>query len=222
MDLHHHVHSLALGGALHQAPLKKGIERILDLGTGTGAWAIDAADMFPEAIVIDTDLSPIQPSWVPPNCLVEIDDFELDWNFSQCFDYIHARSFGCSVNDFPRLFKQEYVNLHPGGCFEIHEFTIGVFSDDESEKRSTGICEWRDHLLEGSQKFGKQMGMAPKYKEMTVDAGFENVEQISLRDGLWRRSSSSFARVRKDLLDRSLHIYARFYVVYGQKEETEA
>lgn len=29
-------------------------------------------------------------------------------------------------------------------------------------------------------------------------------------------------RVRNDLMDRSLHIYARFYLVYGQKEAQRA
>jgi methylase of polypeptide subunit release factors len=33
---------------------------VLDIGTGTGIWAIDFADEHPEAEVIGTDLSPIQ------------------------------------------------------------------------------------------------------------------------------------------------------------------
>lgn len=28
-----------------------------------------------------------------------------------------------------------------------------------------------------------------------------------------------FAGVRKELMDRSLHLYGKFYYVYGQKEE---
>ncbi|KAL1963768.1 hypothetical protein VTN77DRAFT_7834 [Rasamsonia byssochlamydoides] len=48
--------------------------RILSLGTGTGIWAIQFANEYPSAQVIGTDLSPIQPPWVPPNCVFEIDD----------------------------------------------------------------------------------------------------------------------------------------------------
>lgn len=36
-------------------------KRVLDVGTGTGIWAIDYADEHPEATVIGVDLSPIQP-----------------------------------------------------------------------------------------------------------------------------------------------------------------
>lgn len=36
-------------------------KRVLDVGTGTGIWAIDYADEHPEAKVVGVDLSPIQP-----------------------------------------------------------------------------------------------------------------------------------------------------------------
>lgn len=38
-------------------------QQILDIGTGTGIWAIDAGEQFPSATVTATDLSPIQPTW---------------------------------------------------------------------------------------------------------------------------------------------------------------
>jgi hypothetical protein len=41
---------------------------IVDIGTGSGLWAIDVADDYPNARVIGTDISPIQPNDVPPNC----------------------------------------------------------------------------------------------------------------------------------------------------------
>ena len=52
---------------------------------------MDFADEFPSAAVIGTDLSPIQPSWVPPNAKFVIEDAESDWLYSpaKAFDYIH-------------------------------------------------------------------------------------------------------------------------------------
>lgn len=35
---------VALGGRLHLAPIKRNPERILDIGTGTGLWAIDMGE----------------------------------------------------------------------------------------------------------------------------------------------------------------------------------
>ena len=47
---------------LHFAPLVQP-KRILDIGTGTGIWAIQMAEQYPESTIWGTDLSPIQPSW---------------------------------------------------------------------------------------------------------------------------------------------------------------
>lgn len=44
MDLGHHIYSLVLGGKLHVAPLSNTPQRVLDIGTGTGIWAIDFAE----------------------------------------------------------------------------------------------------------------------------------------------------------------------------------
>jgi methylase of polypeptide subunit release factors len=44
-----------MDGEIHLSPLKDP-QRILDIGTGTGIWAIDAADRYPMAEVIGTDL----------------------------------------------------------------------------------------------------------------------------------------------------------------------
>ncbi|UZP39768.1 hypothetical protein NXS19_007584 [Fusarium pseudograminearum] len=54
------------------------ILRILDVGTGTGMWAIDMADEHPSDKVIGIDISAVQPAFVPPNCIFQIDDAQLD------------------------------------------------------------------------------------------------------------------------------------------------
>lgn len=66
--LSHHVQVLLLDGKLFKAPLDiDKVQRVLDIGTGTGAWAIDFADENPHAEVFGTDISPIQSPWLPPN-----------------------------------------------------------------------------------------------------------------------------------------------------------
>lgn len=54
---------IILDHKLHLAPLDAKPHRILDVGTGTGIWAIEMADRYPSAEIIGTDLSPTQPSW---------------------------------------------------------------------------------------------------------------------------------------------------------------
>jgi len=115
LDLQHHLFSLTFDGALQLAPIankKGGIHKVLDIGTGTGIWAIDFADEHPESHVLGVDLSPIQPSMIPPNVTFQVDDLEEPWSFGEGkFDFVYSRMMSGAIADWPRLFQQsfEYV-----------------------------------------------------------------------------------------------------------------
>jgi len=55
LDMYHEILHLLMKGRLHIAPLDDP-KRILDIGTGTGIWAIEMADLHPTCRVIGTDL----------------------------------------------------------------------------------------------------------------------------------------------------------------------
>lgn len=66
-------------------------------------------DEYPEADVLGIDLSPIQPSWVPPNVRFMVDDAEAAWIYPPgSLDYIHIRHMTSSVRDWPKLMAQAY------------------------------------------------------------------------------------------------------------------
>jgi hypothetical protein len=45
LDIFHHLMGIVNGGKLHRAPLKSP-HRILDIGTGTGIWAMQMGGIF--------------------------------------------------------------------------------------------------------------------------------------------------------------------------------
>lgn len=63
LDLTHNMLKISMNMRLFDATLSKAPKNILDVGTGTGMWAIEMADEYPEADIVGTDLSPTQPSW---------------------------------------------------------------------------------------------------------------------------------------------------------------
>jgi methylase of polypeptide subunit release factors len=109
MDMQHRAMFLAAGGELLYAPVKSP-QRILDLGTGTGIWAIDVADKYPEAEVYGVDLSPIQPTYVPPNLKFEVDDVEDDWTWPvNHFDVIYSQfMLSGSIANIRKYFEQAF------------------------------------------------------------------------------------------------------------------
>jgi 2-polyprenyl-3-methyl-5-hydroxy-6-metoxy-1,4-benzoquinol methylase len=56
LDLQHETFRRTLDDSLFIAPIDKYIHEILDLGPGTGIWAIECADKHPEANVVGVDL----------------------------------------------------------------------------------------------------------------------------------------------------------------------
>ncbi|UDD55168.1 hypothetical protein AFCA_002808 [Aspergillus flavus] len=175
MDLLHHIYTLILDGELHMAPIKSHPERVLDLGTGTGIWAMDFADQYKSAEVLGNDLSPIQPSWIPPNLQFEIDDYEADWVYSRPFDYIHGRELAGAVSNFDRLFRQAFNHLKPGGYLEMQSFRVEVFADDNSLDRAPYTTKMCSLIQEASAKFGKPMANMDEWADRMMKEGFDNV-----------------------------------------------
>jgi methylase of polypeptide subunit release factors len=71
MDVLHHAFKALFDEHLlvFKEKRKSDFHRVLDVGTGTGIWAIEMADAHPEAEIVGIDLSPIQPKWV--TCLAQ-------------------------------------------------------------------------------------------------------------------------------------------------------
>ena len=181
MDLENQLFFMLLGDKLHHAPLKSP-QRILDLGTGTGVWAVEIADQYPSASVVGTDLSPVQPTMVPPNLKFEIDDFEQEWTFQKdSFDFIHWRLLLASVSDYPKLFRQAFQHMKPGGYMEIHEVDPGQCCDDGTVTEDSSSVRWSQLFYEGCKKAGRPIPPIGSYKVMMESAGFVDIKELILK-----------------------------------------
>ncbi|CAG9947092.1 unnamed protein product [Clonostachys rosea f. rosea IK726] len=177
LDFQHALCLLTFDNRLYFAPLdQQPLRRVLDVGTGTGCWAIDFADDHPSATVVGIDLSPIQPSLVPPNVEFQVDDLEDDWTFSEPFDYIYTRFMTVSFANWPRFFEQSMQHTTPGGWLEVVDI-LPPISDDGTMSPDTALYKWSNYLLEGTEKIGRPFGGTAKYKEQMQEAGYQNVVQ---------------------------------------------
>ncbi|KAF5720936.1 putative multicopper oxidase [Fusarium globosum] len=191
MDLTHHILTLGLGDKLHLAPLKEEkLHQAIDIGTGTGIWAIDFADQYPGAEIIGTDLSPIQPSWVPPNVKFEIEDCTRDWTFKSDFaDYIHVRWLMGSVRDWDAFFSEAYRVCKPGAWIESHEASCNVSSDDGTVAPNSAMGHWGEFFKEGGKKIGTSFSVVEDgtQRKAMEKAGFINIQEFDFRNpvGTW-------------------------------------
>ncbi|KAI1488411.1 S-adenosyl-L-methionine-dependent methyltransferase [Biscogniauxia mediterranea] len=179
METQHRLFRRCLNGALTATRLPLDVERILDLGSGTGVWPIEMAARYPQVQFQGIDISPIQrTSVVPPNVKFTIDDIENPWDCpSGSLDFIHGRSIAGGVRDWPALLRQAYEKLKPGGLLELTEIAISIH-DFDGKFADAELCPgflklWRDLSKEVNMEFDP----TPQATEWLLEAGFEKIVQ---------------------------------------------
>ncbi|KAF6811238.1 methyltransferase [Colletotrichum musicola] len=190
LDLAHMLMLRAMGERLYLAPLEPGkVHRILDIGTGTGLWATEMAERFPNALVTGNDLSAIQPDWLPPNVRFEIDDVESPWVGHQKYDFIFCRYMAGSIQDWPRLVETIYEHLNPGGWAEFQDMICEYYSDDGSYTPDHATWRWNKTLVRALEGLGRDPNPAPKLEGWVRGAGFRRVHHHKVKTpiGPWPR-----------------------------------
>jgi len=175
LDMTHHLAVLGTGRKLFLAPIPDTTKQILDVGTGTGLWAVEMASIFPDAEILGNDLSAVTPRWVPPNVKFEIDDVESQWVHDQPFGFIFSRYMAGSIVDWPKYVKTVYSNLAPGGWAEFQDYNGQWMSDDGSLREDHSARRWIEGLITASKGLGRDPMPGPKLEEWAKDAGFVNV-----------------------------------------------
>ncbi|KAH8596667.1 LaeA-like protein, partial [Bisporella sp. PMI_857] len=129
MDIYHKLFSEARRGFLYSAPLYDvgRPPRIMDLGTGTGIWAIEMAEYvlsrMPHAEILGIDLVEIQPAELKPkNLRFEHRDFEAPWSGLglNSWDLIHLRALAGCIEDLAAMYRTIYNHLQPNTGFIEH------------------------------------------------------------------------------------------------------
>ncbi|KAI1805107.1 S-adenosyl-L-methionine-dependent methyltransferase [Daldinia bambusicola] len=174
LDLQHQLFILTIGNKLNLAPIPENTRRVLDIATGTGIWAIEFAFQHPESYVIGTDLSPIQPEFLPENCKFEIDDAEDEWTFGEKFSYIHGRALMSCFDDPAAVVRQGFEHLEPGGFMEFQDglFPMNYVGEVPTE---SALYRWNQMMLEGVSRLGRSWSNAKNYRRYFEEAGFQDV-----------------------------------------------
>lgn len=90
-----------------------------------------------------TDISVIQPEWVPPNLKFEIEDCTQPWTYARDgFDYVHMRYLFGAISDWDSLIGEAFKVCRPGGWVEITDPSVNLRSDDGSVREGTAFYEW--------------------------------------------------------------------------------
>ncbi|PFH57466.1 hypothetical protein XA68_15029 [Ophiocordyceps unilateralis] len=177
------AHALMLeitDGRLLYADIGHQPQKIIDIGTGTGTWAIDVADLYPSASVIGTDLSAIQPKWVPVNVRMFVDDCEgPEWLHGSGYDLVFFRGMAGVLRDVRGVLERAYPRIKTGGWVEFQDIIPQIFCDDGTMNDDDALRLFHEAAFQGLRRFGCDPLRAVRLGETLQEAGFADVRSTT-------------------------------------------
>ena len=134
--------------------------------------------------MIGTDLSPVQPTWVPPNLKFEIEDATEQWSWpDNTFDFVHIRYLMGAISDWDFLYRQAYRCCKPGGWFETCEVDALPISDDGTVEGVYAVERWNEMYREAGKKTGRPFTVVGDNLQANAvkNAGFVDYTQVDYK-----------------------------------------
>jgi trans-aconitate methyltransferase len=170
---------MILNGKLAAAPIDQP-RHVLDIGTGTGIWAIDFAEQYPTSLVTGTDLSIIQGQPRTGNCQFVLENSETqDWMYPFELDYIHLRSTGPCFKDIGLLLQRAFNHMSPGGWIEFQDGGWEIVRHDNNGRESA-YEYWLQLVKAGAAAAGHDLAKMSHYDDYLCQAGFTEIRKQTI------------------------------------------
>jgi SAM-dependent methyltransferase len=182
-------------GNHYLAPLSPETRTILDVGCGTGIWAIDMAQQFPQAQIIGVDIALTSlPRVLPETCLFAHADILQGLPFpSHQFDFTHQRLLVLAIPAprWPDVVRELVRVTRPQGWIELLEVGTTVQHAGPATERLLG---W---IRDISQALGIELTMVTHLADLLKQAGCQAVEaqDIPVPLGSWAGRSGEMLKL---------------------------
>ncbi|QSZ29604.1 hypothetical protein DSL72_004120 [Monilinia vaccinii-corymbosi] len=187
-DIFHKFFQVVMEGALHSKHTKftRNFDgpRILDLGTGTGIWAIDMADKYGShgstGEVLGLDIANIQPAQIPENLQFWQKDIESPW-FGlevESWDMIHIRMLSGAVVSWPALYQKAWRHLKPRwGRFEHVEIDFTPRTDFGQIPADSALATWIQKIFDATERNHRPLAYNLEIRSLLTKQGFVDIEE---------------------------------------------
>jgi|SRR5579883_1750112 ubiquinone/menaquinone biosynthesis C-methylase UbiE len=185
LDFQHYMLRYALRGN-YAAPLTQPTS-ILDVGSGTGRWAMEMAQLFPQANVVGTDLVEPKSETVAASLGYGLDTRPENYAFIQgnvleglpfgdnSFDFVHVRLllFAIPAEKWPVLAREVLRVTKPGGWVE----SVETGPQRNGGPAMDALVQW---ITQTSVRRGVDPLLGPRIASFYADAGARGMQAHSV------------------------------------------
>jgi len=212
----HNVFNRVFDGRLIFPPINRP-RRILDLGHGTGSWALEVAEQHNGCEVIGIDINPtMQPQEMPANLYLQVDDLNRRFSFSaHHFDLVHSQMMASAIhaNRWTQYMRDMLRVTRPGGWCQMVELYLNVQSDNGTIGDGHALRQWSNRILESMAGL-KDLRVPLRLQNLMREAGFVDVESrmIPLPTCAWSTEPRDYeiGAANRDNVQRMLSSLAIF------------
>ncbi|KAJ7287020.1 S-adenosyl-L-methionine-dependent methyltransferase [Mycena rebaudengoi] len=213
-----------LGKKLCFAPIYSTSPRkILELGCGSGAWAIEAATAFPDASVLAVDIKPTMATTPLPQ--------NLEFLADATFDVVHARLLLLHLPDGKSVLERTAKLVKPGGWLVVEDIdhrrifesggpgvskVIGIWLEILKARGADGeIARKVEGIIENSGMFSEIHTQIATVSICKYDSGPENLKGLGkVMKGFWYEFATQF----KEEMDEGVpEVFHEMYFVWAQR-----
>lgn len=184
---------------------------ILDIGSGTGAWALAIAEAIPTKRIIATDLTPPKVTSLSNVTFMKA-NAEEDWHFGETFSFIHGRMLASGIQNWPKLLDQCFRNLEPGGWLELLDLCHPFQAENLVATSESDFLHWGRTAEKSWALNGLDYRATTKHVARLQELGFENVQEAESR---WPLGTWPEEENEKRLGELSLRNFTHFLVMAG-------
>lgn len=200
LDFQHYMLRYVLRGN-YAAPIGD-VRNILDVGAGTGRWAAEMADLFPQATVVGLDIA-------PPPALENTAANQTSNNYSfmaanvleglpipdASFDFVHQRLLYAAIpaNRWQTVVGELVRVTRPGGWIELVEGGI-------VQNGGPAVNTLQDWIIEACTRRGIDIQAGNRVGAMLEAAGARGVTQHTVNLPLGRHGGRVGTMVETDIL----------------------
>ncbi|POS71550.1 methyltransferase LaeA [Diaporthe helianthi] len=157
--------------------------KVLDLGCGTGMWALDMArKFFKNSLVRGVDLSTqMQASSIFENNDFKAMDIEEPWApfLGEDYHLIHARMLAGSIHfeSWPRIYGEIFSHLIPGSGW-VEQVEVDWYPCNDGGPVSHHLGLWAEELRSAMDQMKRPLRIdSNRSQQMLADAGFVDIKQ---------------------------------------------